>query len=214
VNKLARLLLFVALACGSAVSQQPAKTAGPTNIQPEAPYGVEVLNAKWEMSSRPSAFGPGTSPLGDDNRPALPHLPTVGTSPGTKFYVYSADIRNEGAKAIRAIAWDFVFTDPVTNEELRRHALASLQNIHVHQKKTLHFRTQAAPPPVVNVAALEKDKRTPFNQNVVLECIQFSDGTFWQRPNAKRNPCRSLDRWVARRQKRGPSREDLPISPK
>ncbi len=106
--------------------------------------------------------------------------------------------------------WDFIFTDAANNTELKRQSLANRQKIDVNQKKTLRFTTQAAPPKIVSVGGLEKDKRSPFTQSASIRCLLFADGSVWEQPKLK-GACGELQQWIARRKKVRPGVEDLPL---
>jgi hypothetical protein len=182
----------------------------------DLPFGVTVDKAKWEtftaaVTSSGGPAGPGSEP--NPNRVPLPTQSTTTTVVRTRLYVYSIELSNNGAKAIKALSWDFVFTDPTSNTELRRVSLVNLQKIDAGQKKTVGFTTQASPPKVVTAAGLEKSKSSPFNQSASLKCILFADDSIWEQPNAGGKACDRLHKWLERRKKWQPGLEDLPLTP-
>ena len=202
---LARLALTIVLT-GSFVSPQGLSL-------PDAPDGVTIRNVKYEtfttVSSKGSVAGtPGSNP----NR--LP-LPTDGSAvriERTELHAYSMDLNNQGAKAIKAVSWDFSFTDPATNAELLRHSFANVQQIDPTKHKIIKFTSQLSPPNTVNVADLAK-KSPPFLHGATLQCVLFSDGSTWEHASARGKACERLERWIERRKSWHPELEDLPFNP-
>ena len=180
---------------------------------PEAPDGVTIRNVKYEtfatVSSKGSIAGTTSS---NPNR--LP-LPTDGSAvriERTELHAYSMELNNQGAKAIKAVSWDFIFTDPATNAELLRHSFANVQQIDPARHKIIKFTTQLSPPKTVNVADVPK-KSSPFLRSATLQCVLFSDGSTWENSAARGKACERLERWLERRKTWHPGLEDFPFNP-
>lgn len=192
---------------GLVLAQQPPSS--------KLPPGVTLDKPKWETftaavtSDGPPGPGSETNP----NRLPLPTQSTTKTIVRTRLYVYSIELSNNSAKAIKALAWDFVFTDPTTNTELRRVSLVNQQKIDAGQKKRLRFTTQASPPKVVTAAGLGKSERSPFNQSASVQCILFADDSIWEQPGVNGKACDRLRKWIERRKKSQTGLEDLPLTP-
>lgn len=180
--------------------------------QSELPPGITIVKVKWEMHAHVSTTDgrPAASSDTNPNRLPLPSQSTTTTIVRTELYVYSMELTNGGPKAIKALAWDFIFADAANKKELMRQSLANLQTIGTNQKKTLRFTTQAAPPKIVSVGGLEKDKRSPFLQSANIRCLLFTDGSVWEQPKSK-GACIELQRWIERRKTARPGIEDLPL---
>jgi len=179
---------------------------------PESPPHVTIRNVKYEtfttVSSSGSVVGtPGSNP----NR--LP-LPTDGSAvriERTELHAYSMELNNQGAKTIKALSWDFIFTDPATNTELLRHSFANVQQIDPEKHKTIKFTTQLSPPGIVNAVDLAK-KSSPFVRSAILKCVLFADGSTWERDTGRKE-CEHLQRWLERRKTWHPGPEDMPFNP-
>ncbi len=201
------LILCACMVIGSPVlSQQPAKA--------DLPPGVTIDKPKWETfittSSNGSILGtPGSNP----NRLPLPTDASAVRIERTEVHAYSIELSNDGPKAIKAFAWDFIFVDPGTSVEQLRHSFANVQKIGIGQKKTARFTTALSPPKVVNAAAAAKDPTTSFRQYASIQCILFADDTTWEQPQAKGKPCERLKRWIEERKKSRPGLEDFPFNP-
>jgi hypothetical protein len=151
--RLARLFLLGAslFVCGTAFSQQATNSAGPP--------GIEIVSCNWLQlvvsSNPPPSLIPDSPPLAfPENRPKdpTPVIPQKATS--QNWYVYSATVINREKKPIKAMLWNYVFRDPVTHNELKRHPNISSVKIGPNQKKTLQFKRLSSPPKVVNADVL------------------------------------------------------------
>ena len=151
---------------------------------PDAPAGVTIRNVKYETFASVSSKGSVAATTSNPNR--LP-LPTDGSAvriERTELHAYSMELNNQGAKAIKAVSWDFIFTDPATNAELLRHSFANVQQIDPARHKTVKFTTQLSPPPIVTAADSTK-KSAPFVRSAALQCVLFSDGSTWEHASAR-----------------------------
>lgn len=193
--RVARLFLLGAslFVCGPAFSQQPTNSAGPP--------GIEIVSCNWlqlVVSSNPSSPTPNSPPIyRDDTRPYIPVDPTpVIPQKGTtrNFYVYSATVINRERKTIKAMLWNYVFRDPVTHSELKRHPRISWEKIGPNQKKTLQMKSLSSPPKVVN-ADLLNGKSSPFEERITIDCVKYEDGSFWKAPNAPVIGCENVRSW-------------------
>jgi len=152
---------------------------------------------------------PGSNP----NRLPLPVDGSAVRIERTELHTYSMELSNAGSKPIKALAWDFVFSDLATNAELLRHSLANLQSVDASQKKAVRFTTRLSTPKVVSAGALEKNKTASFGQSAMIQCLVFADGSTWEKPNGIGKPCERLQRWLEQRKKWRPALEDLPFTP-
>lgn len=88
-------------------------------------------------------------------------------------YTAKAMLKNSGAKTIKAIFWDYVFTDAKEQKELKRYRLQSKQQI-------LPGETQLL---VRDVALDPKDDTrhlTTGKQSVEITKIEYTDGSVWK----------------------------------
>lgn len=115
----------------------------------------------------------------------------TGTNPPRQIYVYSAEILNAGPGDINALSWDYLFTDPMTHNELKRQTGFSVGKIHVNQKKKLLIRTPSSPPKVISAGSMNANG-SPFDEHVSIQCILFADGSFWENPERKGISCEKL----------------------
>ncbi len=91
--------------------------------------------------------------------------------------------------------WNYVFRDPVTHNELKRHANISSVKIGPNEKKTLQFKRLSSPPKVVNADVLN-GKSSPFEEGITIDCVKYADGSFWEAsPSARSIGCENVRNW-------------------
>lgn len=97
-------------------------------------------------------------------------------------FAYKASVKNESAKAIKEIDWDYVFFDAATGDELGRQRFTSEEKIGPGKKKELIFTLSTPPTRTVSVYALNDKERDAIRGQVILFRVAYDDGTAWQRP--------------------------------
>lgn len=149
-----RLLIPGALlSCAVTVSAQSTSST-------HQPPRVSVLNCEWEKGRLPvktktpyDLTDPNTNQV-DENRQVLPpdsqrdvrrmsgSFPTDGLEKMRRdqkaleyAYFYSIQVKNEGLKKIRSMAWDYVFSDPGSKQELERHSFRSFDAVGIKSNK-------------------------------------------------------------------------------
>lgn len=129
---------------------------------------------KGETTNDPSRTVPGAKPQPIRSKP-------VKTLPkSTEGYQYKASVKNSGVKIIRAVSWEYIFTDPGSGDELARHRFHTRKKIRPGQVKELAEFELSSPTKVVSAAGLEKSVAEPFSERVVITRVEYSDGTVWQ----------------------------------
>jgi hypothetical protein len=96
-------------------------------------------------------------------------------------YRYKVTLRNDGAKTIKSIDWDYLFIDPTTNQELARHQFTSDETIKPGKNKEISVLYLVPPVKLVSAGSLNNKSR-PLTEQVVVAQIQYSDGSTWRHP--------------------------------
>lgn len=97
-------------------------------------------------------------------------------------YRYKVTLRNEGVKLIKSIDWDYLFYDPITQQELARHQFTSDETIKPGKSKEVSVLYLTPPVKTVDVRLLRKKDAVSFTEQVVIARIEFSDGSVWPHP--------------------------------
>lgn len=104
------------------------------------------------------------------------------TDPPRDAYRYKVALRNDGQKTIKSIDWDYLFLDPVTQQEVARHQFTSDDTIKPGKSKEISVLYLNPPVKTVNAKLLGKKGEPAFKEQVLIARIQYSDGSVWQRP--------------------------------
>jgi hypothetical protein len=94
---------------------------------------------------------------------------------------YKLSVKNDGAKAVKELDWDYVFTDAATGEELGRHKFTSEGRVSPGKGKEFSFFIPNPPTLRVSAYALDKNERAGLQEQVVIMRVLYEDGTFWQK---------------------------------
>ena len=103
-------------------------------------------------------------------------------APARYGFVYKVTLRNDGARGVRAVDWDYVFSDAATRQELGRRRFGSEEKIAPGRKKEFSFFIPSPPTQTVSVDALNRKEREGLAEEVLLMRVVYEDGTVWQRP--------------------------------
>lgn len=193
-------MLFLTL-CG--VAAVAAQTTTPTATT-AAPPDLVVLQKKWRSYTRNPALD--VDPFdaneefedarqaqrineirntirarGNESREPPPVRSSRINNPDSKTivtYVYTAKVKNTGAKTVRFIEWGYTFLDPETSQELGSHVFTAKLKLRPGQENELAGRSNKAQTATVNV----KNAGKALVEQVVIYRVEYEDGTFWQPP--------------------------------
>ena len=122
--------------------------------------------------------------LGRDTVPLPTAQPALVTSRGpSPIYVYEVKFMNTGTKTIRALVWEYVFFDPDTRQDVGRHLYRTEMSLRPGKNKKLVELSLAPPTSIVNVTKTGAKLQQQYPDRVVINRIEYSDGTHWQRPS-------------------------------
>jgi hypothetical protein len=94
---------------------------------------------------------------------------------------YKLSVKNGGAKAVKELDWDYVFTDSVTGEVIGRHKFTSEGRVAPGKGREFSFFIPNPPTLRVSAYALDKNERAGLQEQVVLIRVLYEDGTVWQK---------------------------------
>lgn len=95
-------------------------------------------------------------------------------------YTYRIKVRNDAAKTIQTVVWEYVFFNRTTKQETGRHQFTSKTNLKPGETDKLVVRYGSAPSSVVNAADAGRKPRDQFVEEVYIKSIQYADGSLWQ----------------------------------
>lgn len=94
-------------------------------------------------------------------------------------FAYRIKVKNSAAKVVEIVFWEYQFTEAENPKVLARRQFLCGVNIGPDKQKELEGFSVSGPSDVVSVGALADKSR--FKENVLVNRIEYSDGTIWQR---------------------------------
>jgi hypothetical protein len=93
---------------------------------------------------------------------------------------YKIKVQNSGAKVVEIVFWEYQFHDPADPSLVARRQFLCGVNIGADKSKELEGFSLSGPG-VVNVNTLADKAENPFKEKVVINRVEYSDGSIWQR---------------------------------
>ena len=111
------------------------------------------------------------------NRSASPARPEGS---GDRF-LYKLSVKNVSGKDVRALAWSYLSFDSATGDEVGRVDLLSEAEVKAGKKKDIEIFAVTPPARTISAAAAKTNDASRLRQEVVINRIEFKDGTTWHR---------------------------------
>jgi hypothetical protein len=144
--------------------------------------GLVVIKSNWKRGVR----GPELRPIFDQTRPGrnpnsndqLQQMQQAARRMSMRVdgYYYSATIRNDGAKPVKAVVWDYTIANPGDPSSLTHHQFFSRIEIRPGKHKDVY--RFAVTPPTRTVIANTGNAR--LIEEVVVNAVQYKDGSVWK----------------------------------
>jgi hypothetical protein len=96
----------------------------------------------------------------------------------TDGYLYQIKVQNPGTKIIEVVFWEYQFHDPSNPDLVARRQFLCGVNIPAGKGKDLEGFSLSGPSDVVDVKTLDSGG---FKENVLINRVEYSDGSIWQR---------------------------------
>ena len=94
-------------------------------------------------------------------------------------FAYRIKVKNSSPKVVEIIFWEYQFSEAQNANALARRQFLCGVDIRPNKEKELEGFSLSGPSDVVSVGALAD--KTRFKENVLINRIEYSDGTMWQR---------------------------------
>ena len=95
-------------------------------------------------------------------------------------YSYTLKLKNESAREIDVVFWEYQFLDGDASNVTRRQFLCGL-NLKPSKEKEIVAFSLSGPSKVVRAEGLAGINAKPPQERVVINRLEYSDGTIWQR---------------------------------
>ncbi len=96
-------------------------------------------------------------------------------------FAYRAKIRNASPKLIEVVFWEYQFKELTTSSTVSRRQFLCGVSIKPEKDKELQAFSLSGPRDVVSVEALAKKSGDANEEKVVINRIEYADGSIWQR---------------------------------
>ena len=93
-------------------------------------------------------------------------------------YLYRIKVQNTSPKAAEIVFWEYRFVDPANPELIARRQFLCGVNIAASKSKDLEGFSLSGPSDVVSVKTLADNA---FKEDVLINRVEYSDGSIWQR---------------------------------
>jgi len=156
-----------------------------STMSPADTSGIVVKSIRW-YKFMPGWDRPNVGAQREPYRDASGnvHNPPIvldASPPPQVGYKYRAKVLNTGNKTIELLDWEYRFIVR-TGEQVHRHQFRSRVKIGVGKSKELEGFSSDPPSRTIDIASLAKKRRYPFEEQVLINRVQYSDGSVWQRP--------------------------------
>ena len=95
-------------------------------------------------------------------------------------FAYKIKVQNSGKKPVEIVFWEYQFEDPADPSIMSRRQFLCGVNIAGEKSKELEGFSLSGPN-VVNVSTLANKTENPFKEKVLINRVEYSDGSIWQR---------------------------------
>jgi hypothetical protein len=96
-------------------------------------------------------------------------------------FAYRVKVQNTAEKIVEIVFWEYQFHDPANPDLVARRQFLCGVNIPAGKGKELEGFSLSAPSEVVDVKTLAGNSAKPFKENVLINRVEYSDGSMWQR---------------------------------
>ncbi|HKS08593.1 MAG TPA: hypothetical protein VJS13_03540 [Pyrinomonadaceae bacterium] len=98
----------------------------------------------------------------------------------TDGFAYRIKVQNPGTKVVEIVFWEYQFHDPADPSLVARRQFLCGVNIGADKSKELEGFSLSGPG-VVNVNTLANKTENPFKEKVLINRVEYTDGSIWQR---------------------------------
>jgi hypothetical protein len=96
-------------------------------------------------------------------------------------FAYRVKVQNSGTNLIEVLFWEYQFADQSNPTNVTRHQFLCGVNIRPGKDKELEGFSVSGPSNLIDVDSLAKKSTNPFQERILINRVEYSDGTVWQR---------------------------------
>ena len=118
----------------------------------------------------------------EEKMPAPQKKPLLRPLASDPIYIYKIKVRNNGAKTITRLYWEYQFLNPETQEVMGTREIFSVLKLSPQKSHVIKAFSRRQPTILVSADRLDKKYRDQYIERLIIHRIHYSDGTAWQRP--------------------------------
>ncbi|MGZ8920207.1 MAG: hypothetical protein ACXW3L_04415 [Limisphaerales bacterium] len=103
------------------------------------------------------------------------------SKPQTDGFTYQTKVQNNSAKPVAIVFWEYQFREKGNPMILSRRQFVCQAKLKPAKARDFEIFTLAAPSSVVSVKTLSKKSEPTFDEAVIINRVEFEDGSNWQR---------------------------------
>jgi len=172
-------------------TRQPAQKLDPAGTGPAA--AMTSADKNFERNRRandpPWAIDPHTQTV-DGRAAAIEKSVQESRAPQSKpvdGFEYRVKVRNASNKIIDILFWEYQFINSADQSNMSRRQFICGAGIKPDKQKELLAFSLSGPSDVVTVGSLTQKSDNPLQQRVVINRVEYTDGSTWQRKDWKAN---------------------------
>lgn len=96
-------------------------------------------------------------------------------------FSYRVKVQNSGAKVIEVLFWEYQFAESSDLAKVTRRQFLCGVNIKPRKEKELQAFGLSGPSGVISAESLAGKSGNPYQEKVVINRVEYADGTIWQR---------------------------------
>jgi hypothetical protein len=96
-------------------------------------------------------------------------------------YAYRVKVQNTSAKVVEVMFWEYQFKEKANPTNVARRQFLCGVNIKPDKEKELQAFSVNGPSDVISVSSLGNKAEELFEEQVVINRVEYADGTIWQR---------------------------------
>ena len=96
-------------------------------------------------------------------------------------YSYKIKVQNPTSQTVDILFWEYQFIDRSNPQNVTRRQFLCVANLKAGQQKEIQALSLNGPTDVVNIESLSNNAANPFGEKIVINRIEYGDGSIWQR---------------------------------
>ena len=104
-----------------------------------------------------------------------------GKPTDSEGFTYQAKFKNMGSSTIEILFWEYEFRERANQNNITSHQFLCGVNIKPNKDKELIVFSTSSPGNFITANEADKQTKSPFEERIIINRVEYSDGTIWQR---------------------------------